>query len=248
MKTFVVVALVIGALPAADGKAVEHRVTLAVAAYSSSEEQVSASSPLAELQVDEAWFSFQNLGFRDAASCDRPATAQVRGPVTVEIVGGRALGMPADVKLGGPYCGVELSARRSRGKTEGVPAGLRGYSILIRARRTDDTRIVIRSKTDRRLWLAAREDGGFSASQDASWFLAVDLARWIGALDLTTADVSHESGRPVIRIDERNNEALLAAFEAALAGGLGLFHDVDGDAVLQASERSGRAWLAAGSD
>jgi hypothetical protein len=245
VKVLLVVAT-LAAVPA-DERASDRQVTLAAAAFSSAEDQVSADSPLAEVQIDHVWMSFENVGFRDVATCDTARAAQVKGPITTELVGGRAIGMPEHVKLGGPYCGLGLDLRRSRGKTDGVPASLRGYSILLRARRTDGTRIVIRSKSERRVWMAARDDDGFSATGEVPrWFLAADLARWLTGLDLVTADIAHENGTPVIRIDDRNNRTLLADFEETIATGLGLYDDADRDGILQTSERSGRSWLAAG--
>jgi hypothetical protein len=231
------------------GQGTSRDVTLATTAFSSEAEAVApGSAGIAPLQVDEVWLSFRNVGFREAATCDDAVTPQLKGPVTTELIRGRTTGLADKVKLStAPYCGVELTLRRSRGKSDGVPADLRGYSLLIRANRDDGVRVVVRSRSTQRVWFAARSEDGFAVSgDDPRWFLAADLGRWLAAVDLTTADVAREGGREIIRIDDRNNRELLGELETRLASGLGLYHDADRDGELQPEERVGDAWLASG--
>jgi hypothetical protein len=247
MKTALVVLCALVARPA-DQQAKVREVTVTAAAFSS---DVSATAPapdaLAALQVEEAWVSFDGLGFRDAESCDQAGPPHVRGPVTVELVSGKATGLPDGIALSSTrYCGVDLALRRSRGKANDAPAAFRGASVLIIAQRADGTRVIVRSRSTQRLWLAARTEQGFTAEEGARWILGADLARWMAGIDLATADSEREGGKPVIRIDERHNRELLETFDEAFKSGLGLFHDADRDGSLQESERSGGSHLASG--
>jgi hypothetical protein len=243
-------ALILGAtLAVRAGAGTSAEVALATTAISSEPEVVApGTSGIAGLQVEEVWLAFKNVGFREAATCDEAATPQVKGPITAELIRGRTTGLAEKVKLRpGPYCGVELTLRRSRGRADGVPADLRGHSLLVRAKRDDGVRVVVRSRSTLRVWLAARDEDGFAVvGDDSRWFLAADLARWLSALDLTTADVAREGGREIIRIDDRNNAALLSELENRLASGLGLYRDADRDGELQPEERAGDDWLATG--
>ena len=227
------------AVPAGDKDAAKRTLRLVVAGFSSEPDRVSAgTAALADLQVEEVWLSLGSLGLRDAAACDEPGKAHVAGPVTAELIAGRASGLPKRIDLAAArFCGVDLTLRRARGKAEGTPAELRGHAILVRARREDGTRVVVRSKSEARLWLAAADSEGFAAPEDgARWVLAADLARWLGGLDLGTAEVSRQGGTRVIRIDARNNSELLATFEGALAAGLGLYADGAGEGRLAGAE------------
>jgi hypothetical protein len=235
------------ALPADQG--VPPEVALAVTAFSSEPQAVAPGADgIADLQVESVWVSFKNVAFRDAATCDEAGTPQLKASITVELISGRAIGLPERTKLSSArYCGVELTPRKSRGRADGVSPELRGYSILLRARRHDGTRVVVRSRSIERVWLGANDDRGFAVEGETPrWFLAADLSRWMSGLDLATADVTHDRGNAVIRIDDRNNRELLAAFEASFAVGLGLFVDEDRDGSLQDSERAGEHWLASG--
>lgn len=249
MKTLLMLLGITLAVPADRKETSVREVRLSVAGFSSQPDTVAAgASVLAGMQVDEVWVSFKNLALRDSATCKEDGAAQVKGPVTAELVGGRAVGLPERVKLtAARYCGVALTLQKWRGKGDGVSPDLRGYSILIRARRDDGTRIVLRSRAAERIWLAAGSETGFAvADEGARWILAADLARWLGGLDFTSADVSQQGGTAVIKIDDRTNKDLLATFEQGLAAGLGLYHDADGDGALSDSERTGDARLASG--
>lgn len=247
MKTALVFLCALVARPA-DQQTKVREVTITATAFSS---DVSSTAPapdaLAALQVEEAWVSFESLGFRDAESCDKAGTPHVKGPVTVELVSGKATGMPERIKLSSPrHCGVDLALRRSRGKANTAPAALRGASVLIIAQRADGTRVIVRSRSSQRLWLPARAEQGFTAEDGARWVLGGDLARWMAGIDLATAEVEREGGKPVVRIDERHNRELLETFDETFASGLGLFDDADRDGALQESERSGDGHLASG--
>jgi hypothetical protein len=208
-------------------------VSLGVAARSSDPDRVVAGSVVGELRVREVWLSFKDLRFEEQATCEQGGTAQVAGPITVELVGGTAAGMPERVALPATrYCAVELTLRRSRGKSDDAPLALRGHSILIRAARADGTAVVLRSRLDRTLRLAAVDPDGFElAAERARLILAGDLARWLGELDLDVADVSADGERPVIKIDARHNRELLRGFEERVAAGLGLYRGGDDDAA-----------------
>ena len=247
MKLALIVAGALVALPA-DQKQDTREVSLAMTAYTSDPDRVGAGSAgVAELQIEEAWLSYRNVQLRGAAACKTAVAAQIPGPVTADLISGRAIGLPERIELAAtPYCGVALTLRRSRTKADDVPAGLRGHSILIRGRLADGTRVVLRSRTDQRVWLASRGEGGFSAADGERWILAADLARWMSGIDLATAEVSRDGETPTIRIDERHNRELLTTFEESLPHGLGLFRDADRDGGLQDAERTGDDWLASG--
>jgi hypothetical protein len=228
----IVAALVVAgaAAPHDAGKA---EIALGVAARSSDADRITVGSAIGELRVSEVWLSFKDLRFVEQGACDKSGVAQAAGPVTVELVGGTAIGLPEKVVLPATrYCAVDLTLRRSRGKADEVPLELRGHSILIRARRADGTRVLLRSRLDSTVRLAAGEGGFELAAEKTRLVLAADLARWLGDLDLSLADVPDDGERPVIRIDERHNRDLLRAFEEDVAAGLGLYRGDDDDAAL----------------
>jgi hypothetical protein len=212
-------------------------VSLGVAARTSEPARVAVGTVVGELQVDEVWLSFKDLRFEEQASCEKAGTAQVAGPVIAELVAGKVIGVAERIAVpAGRYCAVELTLRRSRGRADDVPLELRGASILVRARRADGTKVVVRSRLDRTLRLVAAEAEGFEVpAERVRLVLAADVARWLGGLDLGTADVATDGERPVIRIDARHNRELLKAFEEQLGAGLGLYRAGDDDEELLAA-------------
>lgn len=67
----------------------------------------------------------------------------------------------------------------------------------------------------------------------ASLLLAVDVARWIGGLDLASGDVDVDG---VVRVDETRNPALRDAFLGMLTEGFELYRDDDADGLADAGE------------
>jgi len=246
MKIAIVVFVVAAsAAPLDTSKAI---VTVSVAGFSSDTAAVTlGATGISELQIEEAWVTFKNLRFPDAESCQKSSAApHVRGPVVAELVSGKVTGLPEQVSMhAGQYCGVELTLRRSTGKVGAPPGALRGHSILVRAHRADGTRVILQSRLDRALWLAAVDDAGFPIRADgAHLVLAADVAAWFDGLDVSTADTTMEDGREVVHIDEHRNRELLDAFETHVPEALALYEDRDRNGALDEGEREARRKIA----
>lgn len=204
---------------------------------------------VSEAQIEEIWISMKDVRLHEASTCRKGSQrVQVRGPITGELVSGRAVGLPdSAVVEAGRYCGLELTLRRAKGTTAGVPPKLRGASILVEGRRGDGVRFLVRSRLETTPWLGALPAQGFEvADGTARLFLAVDAARWMAGLDLAAAEVTDDGSTRVIRIDDKSNPELLAVFERNVAAGLSLFRDADGDGLLGADERAPEDVLASG--
>lgn len=237
------------AVSSGDRGSVSRSVTIAVTSFSSDADRVAVESVDAgSLQVDGAWLSLDGVELREAPACERSKGVRLDGPVVLDLVSSKLLGAKGHVEVGDRrFCGVDLPLRRSHGQIDGAPAELRRHSLLIRAHRGDGVRVVVRSRLRDVLWMAAIAREGFASEEEsARWFLAVDLASWLGGLDLDTAAVEHEGSVEVIRIDERSNQDLLADVERSIPAGIGLYLDADGSGTLEADERTGDRRLASG--
>lgn len=239
VRAIAVLSFVIAAPQAADHDG--RSATLEVAAFSSDPGNVSLGADSGgDLRVDDALISFRNLSFRTEESCADRGIQAASGKIVAELVGGKLVGAPDHLDVtGAHYCSVELSIRRSAQR-------LGGASIVVHAHLADGTPLIVQSRMHRTLRLAAADSRGFTIRDGEHLALAADVAKWLGELDLANADVDAERSGRVIRIDGRSNRALLADFEDAVAAGLGLYDDVNGDGSLSEDERDGERRLAIG--
>ena len=186
------------------------------------------------IHIDAIWVALQDVQVRPAASCKRSqARPVVAGPLTAELVKRSTTDTGrSDV---GRYCAFEFQLRRSRGRA-GPRNELRGASIVITGRRADGVRFVLRSRLDAAPLLRARELEGISVTAPrADWIVGVDVSRWMAGVDLALAE---PTGDRELRIDDKSNADLLAAFDANVEAGFALFDDRDGDRNLNQAERA----------
>jgi hypothetical protein len=227
-----VLALCVSALEPMGGER-QASVTLGLAAYSSQPSLVGFSES-ARVRIDAVWISIQTLQLRPASTCKRSdAKLLVRGAVTAELVRRKVTGLPTAMKIDpGRYCAFEVELRRSEGR---VASAMRGASIVVQARRADGVRVIVRSRLGASPLLRAHDLQGFAIDEPGvRWVLAVDIARWMAAVDLALADVGTDG---VIRIDDKHNAELLSKFDANVEGGFALFDDKDGNRALDSNEQ-----------
>ncbi len=176
-----------------------------------------------QVAIDDAYVSLRDVRLREASRCDEPGGSRVAaGPIVAELVSGRAAGVeePLNVRPG-RYCRLEYTRRRAEG-TSAAGADLRGHAILVRGRRDDGVRFVIRSRTQNAVQLLARHPDGFSiVAGRQRLFLSVDLGRWLEGIDLTSL-VPGRGKNGIIRIDESSHRDLLRVFENNLSAGIAL--------------------------
>jgi hypothetical protein len=118
----------------------------------------------------------------------------------------------------GEYCSVRVPLERAPETPTAGPAELGAHSILIQGVTPDGAHFRVRSALQGALELSGATP--FELSEDAGTVLiGFDLAVWIGVIDWSEAARDGD----MIAIDDQNNAALLARFEAALASGTGLY-------------------------
>jgi hypothetical protein len=214
-------------------------VSIAFASYSSAPETIGFGDG-GQVRVDAIWIAMKDVDAQPVASCKRSSAKPIiAGPLTAELVKRQLTSAEtADLEVD-RYCAFGLQLRRARGRVSGAPNELRGASIVIVGRRTDGVRFLLRSRLDHPVVLRARELEGFAVSApDTHWIVGVDLARWMAGVDLALADATGDGRQREVRIDERSNPDLLAAFNANVEAGFALFHDRDGDRSLDVAERA----------
>jgi hypothetical protein len=238
MKAACVAALVVTiAEPFEAERAQQASMAVTFVAYSS-DATVASIEGTGAARIDEIWIGMQDARVRPAAACKAAATRSViAGNFTVELVQRRGATDASRLDVA-RYCTFDVQLRRSRGKVGGAPSELRGASIVVRGRRADGTSFVVRSQNERPLVLRATGLEGFAATAPStSWIVGVDAARWFTGVDLGTAEHTGDTRDRVLRIDEKNNPELLAAFNANVATGFALFDDVNSDRSLDAEEQ-----------
>jgi hypothetical protein len=203
-------------------------VTLVVTAFSSRPHEVGAAN--ATVRIESVWISLRNMRARPATSCKRSSGAVIASQIVADVVK-TVPSSRANLERAN-YCALELSVARAR-RTH---TDLRGSSIVVRGRRADGVRFVLRSRFSDEVVLTAVEMDGFVAGPGHNgWILGVDLARWFVGVDLASREVD---GRREIEIDENSNPDLLATFEANVARAFALFADEDNNQRLDDPERA----------
>jgi hypothetical protein len=211
--------------PAPTSESETASVELAFAGYSSrAAVSLGVSAGSGQVAVDEAYLSLRDVRLREASRCaDRGGALAAAGPIVAELISGRAAGIDEPMAVRPDrYCRLEYSPRRAEGSNDGAPAELRGHAVLVRGRREDGVRFVIRSRKREVVQLLARNPDGFSilAGRQRLVF-SVDLGRWLEGIDLTPL-VPGRGKNGVIRIDESSHRDLLRVFEGNLLAGISL--------------------------
>ncbi|MCB9614546.1 MAG: hypothetical protein H6722_19070 [Sandaracinus sp.] len=195
--------------------------TMSVNAHSSDSASVALISSEGGAVVDELW-----LGL---------------GDVLVEPCEGDALVVPevgvdehaSQVATQHPFLAARTAICRVRVRFVRAsvgPEAIRNRSTLVRGRDADGRAFEIALALDTEVELPAAVD---LDETHPALLLAVDVARWVGNLDLAsgTADVDG-----VVRIDETNNPTLRDAFLGNVAEGFELYRDDDADGVADDGE------------
>lgn len=195
---------------------------LAYDAYSSDVTRVALRSSGASYEpgvtlVDAAWLVLGDVSL--TRECDAPAA-----DATVHATGigegdhaaqGRvvtALAIEA-----GQYCGAHVPLVRATA-TFAAPPELAGHTMLIYGVAPTSRTFRVLSRMQGSIDLRGQAPFEIGPNND-SVLIGFDLARWLAAIDWDEAVVADD----VIEIDETHNPALLAAFEAAVAAGTGLY-------------------------
>lgn len=226
------------------GDSDEALVEVSFAGYSSAPAVAIGALPArGQVSIEEAYVSLGDVRLRDRRRCDRAGGILLAaGPILGDLIAGRA---PAGEIFRVPaarYCRAEYTTRRA--PAGGAP-GMRGYTVLVRGRRDDGARFVIRSRRRELVQLVAPAEGVKIAAGRNRLFLAADLGRWMSGIDLGA--VPPGRGRDeTIRIDEGSNRAVLRAFEQNLLAGFSLCRDDDDDGALSPRERTHGSCFAQG--
>lgn len=212
-------------------------VSISFAAYSS-DSSISIGGT-SSTKIDEIWIAMQDARVRPATACKRNAARSIlAGTFSAELVRRLTMGADAEQLQVDRYCAFEVQLRKLRGKIDGAPTELRGASIVVRGHRADGTAFVLQSRVTPSVLLRARALEGFSAAApNVSWIVGVDVARWFAGFDLTTGEINGELRDRVLRIDEKTNPELLAAFNANVEKGFALFEDANRDRTLDPEEQ-----------
>lgn len=211
--------------PAPTGASDSASVELAFAGYSSrAAVSLGGAAGPGQVEIDDAYVSLRDVRLREASRCAEPGGARAaEGPIIAELVSGRAAGIDGPLAVRpARYCRLEYTPRRAEGASGAAPADLRGHTILVRGKRDDGVRFVIRSRKREVVQLLARNPEGFAiAAGRQRLILSVDLGRWLEGVDLTSL-VPGRGKNGIIRIDERSHRDLLRVFEGNLLAGLTL--------------------------
>ena len=219
------------------GDSDEVLVEVSFAGYSSAPAVAVGTLPArGQVSIEEAYVSLGDVRLRERRRCDRAGGILLAaGPILGDLIAGRAAAGETLFRVpAARYCRAEYSTRRA--PAGGAP-GMRGYTVLVRGRRDDGARFVIRSRRRELVQLVAPAEGVKIAAGRSRLFLAADLGRWMSGIDLGA--VPPGRGRDeTIRIDDGSNRGVLRAFEQNLLAGLSLCRDDDDDGTLSPRERS----------
>ena len=185
--------------------------------------------------VSEAWLALDPIELAASSDCD--TADAVADPPDFGVADHAASGavLEAFEADEGDYCRAVLPfVRASAPLPEGAPVELEGSSIVLAGELTaTGTPFRLVSRLERAVELRNAGDS-FSLDPDRpALFLGFDVARWLGAVDLTSAEID---GQGVAVIDESSNADLLSAFQAELAAGIELYRDVDRDGTVDAPD------------
>lgn len=208
---------------------------LSYTAYSSRPLEIGVRDAGTRAEVDNAWLDLDAVALVGAGTCGSGAPDLQTVPALG--IGDHASGKHNLTRFelaAGSYCALDLPFVRVPKSDVGVsgqPAELAQHSVMIAGKLADGTRFSILSSATPIVHLSA-DAGSFEISpEQAHTLIAFDVAAWLETLDWPSA----ERAGGEIMISEASNPALLAPFEAALARGVALYRDEDGDGRLDAA-------------
>jgi len=186
---------------------------------------------IGDVTVEQASIAIERIRLRPAADCEGGAEIELAGPFDLDLLDPHGLG---DVPLADEaWCRIEMTWHRDEATDTAirVAGGAGGDRFEIRSRRNDELRI------------EALDADGFTVDQ-ATLFVAFDMAAWLDGVDLAGGDRAPDGSIPV---NEESNRDLLERFEENVESASRLFADADGDGALDDDEHDDGDALAAGS-
>lgn len=199
--------------------------------YSSKPEEIALRDGGRVASVQSAWFELDRISVLASGACGSDAPPAFVVPALG--LGDHAAGnhnSTAYQAEPGSFCAVEIPFVRVTEPAR-APAELAGRALLLTGTLADGTPFTIASDTTPVVRLEA-DAGSFALARgEGDLLVAFDFATWLGNVDFSSAD----RGADGLVISNQTNPALLQAFEAALAPGIHLFRDRDGDGVLDAN-------------
>jgi hypothetical protein len=186
-----------------------------------------------EIVIDQIWVSLGDARFviDDDCSARRESRVVVEGPFIADLAAGPSV--LAERLPQGSYCSARVSLERAATSDAGLPDELAGHSVLLRGRRSDGTRVVIRSRDKPDFVLRGRSEAFRVEDAQQALFLAFDAAAWLEGVSLDTA-MPNAAGQIVI--EPGSEDARLRTFETNLRRSLALFKDGNSDGALAPSE------------
>jgi hypothetical protein len=197
--------------------------TLSVNAHSSDSVSVALRAPEGGAVVEELW-----IGFGDVLveRCDDDA------PFVVTDLGVREHADEAADRHA--FLAAQTAICRVRARfvrADSGPDAIRSRSTLVRGNDAAGVPFEIALPLDTDLVVSF--DALELDESNAALLLAVDVARWIGGLDLASGELDPDG---VLRIDETKNPTLRDAFLARVAEGFELYRDDDADGIADPGE------------
>lgn len=204
--------------------------TLSYTGYSSRPSEVGLREGGSVATVESAWFTLDRISVRQAGSCETDATPafSVQALGSGDHAAGRHNSTPYEARPGS-FCGVNVPFVRVSESPE-VPAELSGHAVWLAGKLADGTPFTIVSDLAPVVTLKSGPAAFALAEDSGNLLLAFDFATWLAGFSFAGAERSANA----IVISDASNLALLHGFEAAIAPGIHLFRDRDGDGVLDA--------------
>jgi hypothetical protein len=201
---------------------------LSYTGYSSNPSEVGLRVGGSLATVKSAWFDLERIDVSAAGSCGTGAAPAFVVPALG--LGDHASGnhnSTAFEARDGSFCGLDVPFALVA-DASGAPAALLGRAFLVSGEVPDGTPFTIVSEAAPVVRLQATK-GSFSLPEsEPDLLLGFDFATWLSGLDFAGADRTAGA----ILISKDSNPALLQSFDAALARGLHLYRDRDGDGAL----------------
>lgn len=201
--------------------------------YTSAPAVAALRAPAGGITVESAWLVLGDVRFVSADACEDPETAPVHA-------GGLGAGDHASpvapsspiMLESGDYCSVRLPFERAGlGDVLGAPEALVGHSVLIDMTLADGTPARILSAFEGEVAVDALRSAFALGVERSNLLLGFDVATWLSDIGVETA----ERSAGAVEVSARQNPDVLAAFEANLATGTGLFLDPQGEGQVNAS-------------
>ncbi|MEZ4367595.1 MAG: TIGR02147 family protein [Kofleriaceae bacterium] len=188
-------------------------------AHSSVPAEFGVGQPAAIARVDRLWLAAARLELLGADCLTIVAEA---GPLDGDLAA--AVRLTELVFDDAPLCGLRLHLDPALAGGERA-----GATVDLEATRADGVGVRLRATRTAPIELADVAGAFHVTAATPGLFLGVDVARWLGPLDLADAQ---PGGDGDVVVDDLADPARAAAFAAALARGLELYRDVDGDGAV----------------